>query len=152
MQTRLIIPQTDTHRAWCLFADPLDTRHFNDGVFHLLPPDFYVGLSRQHLNDHGITHWETFLFRTVSVGETYQDLPFVAPGADLLCYTSGKAHAKTVQRYVQKLEDAGVEPAHAGRLHRRAAPYLQVNKLPTRLIRDYVVDEVALSSCRRQES
>jgi hypothetical protein len=140
MQTRLINLQTETLRSWCLFADPLATRQLDHGVFHLLPPDFYVGLSRQRLNEHGIVQWETFIFRTVAPGESYQDLPLVTPGGDLLCYTSGKSHAQTVKEYVAKIEETGIEPAHAGTLHRRAAPYLQHNHLPTRLIRDYADD------------
>jgi hypothetical protein len=127
-------------RTWLLFGTPVASRPTAHGVCYFFAPHSFVGFSHQRLNDFGIVQWECFLFRTTSPGFRCQQLPLVTPGADLLSYTSGKAHARTFQAYADVLDDLPIEDSDLPSLHRRCAPFLQRGTLPHRIIHRYLTE------------
>lgn len=131
----------DVLRTWLLFGEPLESHHTDARSIHLFESDAFLGLSRQSLNPYGIVRWEMYLLRTVAAGERYQQIPQVRPGAELLAYASGKAHAEAFQQYARLLEDHGLDAGRVGSLHRRAAPVLQLGKVPTDIVRQYVEEK-----------
>ena len=141
MHTRVLNLQVpNRHRWWLLFGSPVESSWVGVGPgkmqVHRFGPDSLLGLSRQRLNGYGVVDWEVLFLRTVHPGEPAHTIDGVAPGADLILYAHGKSKAKVIQAYLARLDGLGLDPCDGLELHRRAAPYLQVGRLPEMLLQE----------------
>ena len=70
-------------------------------------------------NDYGTVVSRIDIVRAVSPGETYQTLPFVRPGGEILLKIEGWPKVQHVLRHIDSAEDAGVDASDVSPDHWR---------------------------------
>ena len=70
-------------------------------------------------NDYGTVSSRIDIVRAVKPGETYQTLPFVRPGGDILLKIEGWPKVQQVLRHIDAVEAAGIDPCEVAADHWR---------------------------------
>ena len=73
------------------------------------PPGSTFAFVRWAANDFGTILSRIDIVRAVTPGETYQTLPFVRPGGEILLKIEGWPKVQQVLRHIDAAEDAGVD-------------------------------------------
>lgn len=76
-------------------------------------PNSIFGLVRWASNDYGTIVSRIDIVRTVSRGESYQSVPFVQPGGELLLRINGWAKVERVLQMIDIIETLDIDPADA---------------------------------------
>lgn len=74
-------------------------------------PGAVFGFVRWASNDYGTVVSRIDIVRTVGVGESYQTLPFVRPGGDILLKLQGWTKVERVLQIIDVIETLGIDPA-----------------------------------------
>ena len=143
-RTTAIVLQVPRRRNWrLLFGSPRTVRRSAPpqvgatlGLAEFLPGDVW-GMSRQTLNDFGVTFWEVLVLRAVRPGEPFHEIPGVKPGARALMHLTGKPAATRALRLIQMLDELGLTAEEHPELLEEAGRRIQGRVFPERLVLDY---------------
>lgn len=82
-------------------------------------------------NDYGTIISRIDILRAVAPGDTYQTLPFVRPGGEILLRIEGWPKVEDVLRHVDAIESLGIDPAEVGPDHwRHVAHWMNAGEAP----------------------
>ena len=82
-------------------------------------------------NDYGTVISRLDILRAVAPGESYQTLPFVRPGGEILLKIEGWPKVEAVLRHVDGIEAIGVDPAQVDPDHwRHVAHWMNAGEAP----------------------
>lgn len=118
--------------SWIRFGNPVDSRIITR---HRRAPSFRPGavfaLVRWAANDYGTVLSRIDIARTVPCGGSFQTLPCVRPGAELLLSAQGWPLVERVLFHVDAIEALGITPATVDPDHwRHAAHWLSAGEAP----------------------
>lgn len=82
-------------------------------------PGAVFAFIRWAANDHGTIISRIDILRAVAPGESFQTLPFVRPGGEILLKVEGWPKVEAVLRHVDGIEAIGVDPAQVDPDHWR---------------------------------
>jgi hypothetical protein len=81
-------------------------------ILHFAPRDVFA-LVRWASNDFGTIVSRIDIVRVIDRGETYQTLPFVRPGGEILLRISGWPKVERALQAIDAVEALGIDPANA---------------------------------------
>lgn len=84
-------------------------------------------------NDYGTVVSRIDIVRTMAPGRSYQTLPFVRPGGEILLKIEGWPKVEKVLRHVDAIEGLGIDPADVDPDHwRHVAHWMKAGEAPQR--------------------
>ena len=100
-------------------------------------PGAVFAFVRWAANDYGTVISRIDIVRAVAPGRSYQTLPFVRPGAEILLRIEGWPKVEDVLRHVDAIEALGIDPAEVDPNHwRHVAHWMNAGEAP----RPYTAD------------
>ena len=94
-------------------------------------PGAIFAFVRWAANDYGTVISRLDILRAVAPGESYQTLPFVRPGGEILLKIEGWPKVEAVLRHVDGIEAIGVDPAQVDPDHwRHVAHWMNAGEAP----------------------
>ena len=94
-------------------------------------PGAVFAFVRWAANDHGTIISRLDILRAVAPGESYQTLPFVRPGGEILLKIEGWPKVEAVLRHVDGIEAIGVDPVQVDPDHwRHVAHWMNAGEAP----------------------
>ena len=94
-------------------------------------PGSVFAFVRWAANDHGTIISRLDILRAVAPGESYQTLPFVRPGGEILLKIEGWRRVEEVLRHVDAVEALGIDPANVDPDHwRHVAHWMSAGQAP----------------------
>lgn len=94
-------------------------------------PGAVFAFVRWAANDYGTVISRIDIVRAVEPGESYQTLPFVRPGGEILLKIEGWRHVEGVLRHIDGIEAIGVDPAQVDPDHwRHVAHWMNAGEAP----------------------
>lgn len=94
-------------------------------------PGSVFAFVRWAANDHGTIISRLDILRAVAPGKSYQTLPFVRPGGEILLKIEGWPKVEAVLRHVDGIEAIGVDPAQVDPDHwRHVAHWMNAGEAP----------------------
>ena len=94
-------------------------------------PGAIFAFVRWAANDHGTIISRLDILRAVAPGQSYQTLPFVRPGGEILLKIEGWPKVEAVLRHVDGIEAIGVDPAQVDPDHwRHVAHWMNAGEAP----------------------
>lgn len=98
-------------------------------------------------NDYGTVVSRIDILRAITAGNSYQTLPFVRPGGEILLKIEGWPKVEEVLRHVDAIEGLGIDPAEVDPDHwRHVAHWMKADEAP----RPYTAERHAASLRRRE--
>ena len=94
-------------------------------------PDSIFAFVRWAAGEHGTVISRIDIVRAVAPGRSYQTLPFVRPGAEILLRIEGWPKVEDVLRHVDAIEALGIDPAEVDPDHwRHVAHWMNAGEAP----------------------
>ena len=110
-------------------------------------PGAVFAFVRWAANDYGTVVSRIDIVRTMAPGRSYQTLPFVRPGGEILLKIEGWPEVEKVLRHVDAIEGLGIDPADVDPDHwRHVAHWMRAGEAP----RPYTAERHAAWLRRRE--
>lgn len=94
-------------------------------------PGSVFGFVRWAANDYGTVVSRIDIVRAIAAGNSYQTLPFVRPGGEILLKVEGWPKVEEVLRHVDAIEGFGIDPAEVDPDHwRHVAHWMKAGEVP----------------------
>lgn len=128
-----LIHVEQTIEYWIRFGEPIRQDILDRRRRHLFfAPGRVFAFVRWAANAHGTTISRIDIVRPVASGKTFQTLPFVRPGGDIVLKIEGWPKVEQVLRHIDAVEAAGIDPCAVAPDHwRHVANRVRAGETPS---------------------